>query len=310
MRLRYVSLALLISLGVSLRPAQADSPNAPVTTFQLGGTSPITEEDVTALVKMYDALDKLMAFHVEYLVPDTSDQHLDLIRVAGDLQRPNKMNLRLFRKTALLGQIVSDGVNMIIYNGSTNEYISCRMPLSGDISMIGWQAVNENNIPADWSITNILFPRGSQQVSAIFGAQYLLQGNIFSRIDHLNITANTAKLTAKPSNPAQILLEVLPLFSRAKVTPDKDISQFNLDSSTNLPAKYVEISHNDVMGHDVEESLLYFEQMKVKTYSGILPAAAFAWPLPPGASSPSERPFNHKGHDYTEPRIRLIKPIE
>jgi len=232
------------------------------------------------------------------------------IRVTGELQRPNKINLRLFRKTVLLGQIVSDGVNMIIYNGPTNEYISCRTPLSNDISMIGLQAVNENNIPADWGITNILFPQGSRQISAIFGAQYLLQGNIFSRIDHENIPSNAAKLVARPSNPAQILLQAIPVFSLERVTSDKDFPRFNLDPSSNLPTKYVEISHNDAMGHDVEESFLYFEQMKVKTYSGILPTTAFAWPLPPGASSPLERPFNHKGHNYTEPSIRLIKPVE
>jgi len=285
MRLRYVSLALLISLGVCLRPVQADSPNAPVTTFQLGGTSPAT---AAAAGKIEGALDNFEAFHVEYLVPDSSGRHPDPIRVTGDLQKPNKMNLRLLRKTALLGQIVSDGVNVTIYNKPTNEYITCRAPLSGDISMIGWQVVNENYIPSDWNIINVLFSPASRQVSSILGTQYLLHSTL----------------------PAEFLLKAVPISSlfRRSIS-DLGSSQFKLDQPPSLPAQQNEkqLKNSD---DDAKVSLPRLEHIKVKPHEGDFPATMFTWIPPLGASTPSERPFNHKGHDYTEPSVRLIKPIE
>jgi hypothetical protein len=345
MRLLPISLALSVSLLACLRPAQADAshflaPNIPKTKL-----APGAKQAVAALARMYDARDKLKAFHVEYWEGKCGDG-LDPIRVVGELQKPNKMNLRLFHGTELFAQVVSDGITETVYDPERD--LAMRFPAlpSFDLELprsepkpharprYAQSPFTDGSIPvpppdaredagdAGNIVRNIVLYAGLQK--ALQGAKFLLLTTTQEEVGDVNAYLAHAKVTKKVAGPNATLNVVsLNRGTSGEIktlnlgvllvanTQDEPFYQFICDPQSGLPTEfYSGVAICDIAGKPLAERVYKdFEGMKIEPIAIPYSDAVFAW-TPPAKSRLNEMSEPDSNTLDPTPKPRLIEPVQ
>jgi len=322
MRSVYISLALSISLGAYLVPAQADTSAIFAKNIHTEHATRAAKQALTSLRKMYDARDKLKAFRVEYLCNLGSSTRQDPIKVIGILQKPNKMSLSLYRQDKLLGRVVSDGVTETFYDVSTNEYAQCLAPSSYDVVPGGNTSSNGilvNHREEEYA-ENVMFQQDALKIRGftiglggfpLTGARFLLRTTTAAEIGLLNVDMDTVCLTTKTTPVSNLPIKAVsmsrPDESYGKVVISKRMFKFALAPPSNLPAECSEVSDLNTGGDNhSQNSSFFFDKMQIEPITRHFPNTVFAWSPPMGAQV-----YHPDTNDYTdgygEAKVRLLK---
>jgi len=322
---------LSLSFAFYLQPAQAKKRPDPDLTIQMPKVdiqspkmTPVAEEALKALGNMFDARDGLKDCHIEYRsVTDQYDEAGHMYPyttlVSGDLQKPNKMSLRLSHGAEYLGQIVSDGVTVTYYNAKTKSYAQFPAPAKYDIEdtlsenaekklkeveadLKAGKKAGENPIPeptsqqqAEIDAVSVFGPIDNPEIRAKEAATFLLRKSTKTEAEAIFLLLGDVKHTKSTLPVSNHSAEIVDLSIKTTATSmhgkKKEISwsitqmHFAFDSVSALPIEW-RLALTSAIFSGVSPSttrMFDFKFDKIAPTAAPLPAETFTWAIPDGA---------------------------
>jgi hypothetical protein len=307
MRRSFALLILSASLCLTARPAWTDSSSGFSFHIQQPKMTPTAEKALDALGKMFDARDGLSAFNAEYRsVTYEMDglRHFSpyTVTVTGEMQKPNKMNLKLAHGTEPIGSVVSDGITVTYYNAKTNTYARFPAPASYDVTASlsgapgdggGGKADDAGDDPLGRTPREVaegVFGNEAQQepaLAAIAGAEFLLRKTTTGEAQNVLMCLGDVKQTE--TGPVEII-DLSRKTTTSNTIDGQKVSSssiarmhFAFDEASGIPR---ESSSSTTMNFDGYTNLIHgydFRFTSIAPSQASFLAADFAWSAPAGA---------------------------